>query len=75
MPNAPLSTRRAHALIAEMALSCRQVLTIKPISGGVAAEVGARPDQGEVVHFDRLPDVETLRARVREIQERRRALQ
>jgi pyruvate dehydrogenase E1 component beta subunit/2-oxoisovalerate dehydrogenase E1 component beta subunit len=43
--------------------------------GGVAAEVGARPDQGEVVSFDRLPDVETLRARVREIQERRRALQ
>lgn len=72
MPNQPLSTRRAHALIAEMALSCRSVLTIKPIAGGVAAEVGARPDRGDVVHFDRLPSVEELRIKVREIQERRR---
>ena len=73
MSNQPLSTRRAHALIAEMALTCRSVLTIKPIAGGAMVEVGARPDIGDVVHFDKLPDVETLRARVREIQERRRA--
>lgn len=72
MPNAPISTRRAHALIAEMALSCRQVLTIKPIAGGAMVEVGARPDKGDVVHFDRLPSVEELRVKVREIQERRR---
>lgn len=73
MPNQPLSVKRANALIVEMALTCRPVLTVRPISGGVAAEVGARPDLGEVLAFPRLPDVETLRARVREIQERRRA--
>lgn len=72
MANAPLSTRRAHALIAEMALTCRSVLTIKPISGGAMVEVGARPDVGDVVHFEHLPSVEELRAQVREIQERRR---
>lgn len=72
MANAPISTRRAHALIAEMALSCRSVLTIKPIAGGAMVEVGARPDVGDVVHFDRLPSVDELRIKVREIQERRR---